>query len=97
MSPLDEGFKRAVYSVPLNDVRVELEKSLSSPPVTEISATPKLVVSSLVTKVRVKVLSLLVEPSLIIPSEASALIVIDGAVPSYVQLNEFDAMLLFPA
>ena len=97
MGPLDEGFKRAVYSVPLNEVSVELEKSLSSPPVTEISATSKSVVDSLITKVSVKVLSLLVEPSFMATPAASALIVMVGAVPSYVQLNELAAVLLLPA
>ena len=95
--PLDEGINVALYTVPLVDAKLELTKLLRFPPVTEMSSTSKSVVASLVTKVRVKVLSLLVEPSLITTPAASALIVMVGAVPSYVQLNEFYAVLLFHA
>ena len=56
---------------------------LSSPLVTEMSPTAKFVVASLAVNVRDKVPSLDVAPSL----TSAAVIVIVGAVASYVQLN----------
>ena len=66
---------------------------LNAPPETVMSPTTKLLVASLAVKVRERVASLDVSPSF----TSAAVIVIVGAVPSYVQLNCVAAVLLLPA
>ena len=70
----------------------EPERAPSEPPSTVMSSFTKFVVASLAVNVRDKVPSLDVAPSL----TSAAVIVIVGAVESYVQLNSDAAVLLLP-
>ena len=82
VAPLSVGVNVAVYTV--LDVA---EKLLKAPPVMVMSPTTKSVVASLEVKVRESVASLLLAPSLTALLPFVAVMVMVGAVPSYVQLN----------
>ena len=74
VAPADEGVKVAVYTVELVAEKLEI-----APPETVMSLAAKLDVASLAVKVRVKVASLLVEPSATaVPELFVAVMVMDG-------------------
>ena len=90
-SPSPLGVNVAVYVVP------EPEKLDSEPFVTVISPTTKLAVDSVDVNVKTIVASFVVAPVFTTPPFGStADIVMFGDVPSYVQLNGPDVVLLFP-
>ena len=89
VAPLLDGVKVAVYDAPL-PLKFEIV-----PPLTVISPAAKLLTDSEIENTNPIELSLVTDPSVtpLVDDE----IAINGAVPSYVHVNVFEAVLLKPA